>query len=119
MSAQAKWFPPRPRFACNECRQGCGTAEQHADSDVDGVATGAQQVPWINISTVHNAILDRIGRTFEDVTEDVATEPLPKQMAALLEQSDGRANVLCTLAEVLAHPEEHRLVERDGELFLS
>jgi hypothetical protein len=78
----------------------------------------------MHVSTAQEAILERIGHTLADVSEDLTTEPLPEPMLRLLEQSSTphphatTANILCELIEALTHPHLYRLFERNGEFFL-
>ena len=73
----------------------------------------------MTLSTTHDAIMERIGQTLVDVSEDMATEPLPKGMKALLEPPSVQANIACMPSDALANPGRYSLVERRGELLLS
>ena len=58
--------------------------------------------------------LERIGRTFNEVTEDLLDAPLPQPIANRVPE----VNILCTLGAVLAHCDSYEIVERNGEVFI-
>ena len=64
------------------------------------------------------AVLERIGHTIVELSEEVTREPLPERVVALLGHDQPQPNVMCALVEGLRHPEVFQLIERNGELFL-
>ena len=71
-----------------------------------------------HVSTAHEEILECIAHPLVDVNESLATGALPEPMVRPIHQPN-ETNILCELVEALTHPEQYRLVERKGELFLS
>jgi hypothetical protein len=63
------------------------------------------------------AIMERIGHSLDDATDDVLTEPLPKSLGEILSPRY-QPNVLCTLFFALAHHEGFELIEQDGEIYI-
>jgi hypothetical protein len=64
------------------------------------------------------AVLERIGHTIVELSEEVTREPLPERVVALLDHDLPQPNVMCALGERLRHLEQFQLIERNGELFL-
>ena len=64
------------------------------------------------------AVLERIGHTIVELSEEVTSEPLPERVVALLDHDRAQPNVICALVERLRRPEQFQLIARNGELFL-
>jgi hypothetical protein len=66
-------------------------------------------------SIAEPAVLSRIGRTLEDLMDDVVTEPYPSALKELL-SAQQQPNVFCALVQALANPDRYEISERDGEV---
>ena len=63
----------------------------------------------MHLSSTREAILERIGHTILELSEEVTSEPLPERLVALLDHDRPKPNVMCASVESLASP------DRNGE----
>jgi hypothetical protein len=68
-------------------------------------------------SIAEPAVINRIGHTFDELTDDILTEPLPKEIGKLL-ICGPQPNILCAFVDALVHHEGYQFVERNGEFFI-
>ena len=64
---------------------------------------GTMEAP-MHLSSTREAILERIGHTILELSEEVTSEPLPERVVALLDHDRPNPNVMCASVEGLASP---------------
>ena len=62
-------------------------------------------------------VVECLGHSLDDITEDILTEPLPRSIGDILSPQH-RPNVLCALVYSLSQREHFKLIECRGELFI-
>jgi hypothetical protein len=62
-------------------------------------------------------VVECLGHSLDDITEDILTEPLPRSIGDILSPQH-RPNVLCALVYSLSLREHFKVIECSGELFI-
>ena len=91
-----------PSFGSNAQVRQC-SRNARFDHRVVYSAAGTMEAP-VQLSSTREAILERIGHTILELSEEVTSEPLPERVVALLDHDRPNPNVMCASVEGLASP---------------